>query len=302
MKNAVAVMTPVQCPENIEFYPKLNSDYRDWNGIRAEIWPHVVPSGLNFTGCTDHLLTLCLKNQNDAKNYPDGVRPPDRHGEGEMNLAPLGHTFNWSLSAGRYLYLFIQPDFITKVAGEAFLSDTNQINLKGVCNFRNEPLHHICLALQNEIFTPGCGNKIYINSLATALALLLLRNYSSVTEYLNDPTFTTSGLLPWQWRRVTDHITTHLDGDLSLSELARITGVSVYHFARLFKEKSGFSPHQYVMQRRVDQAKQLLEDKQKNILEISLAVGFMNPAHFTTVFRKLVGMTPKAYRNISEKP
>ncbi len=299
MANTVAVMTPIQFRENLQFQPKPTSDHPDWSGIRAEIWPHMVPSGLNIPAFTDHILTLCLNSRKEAKDYSYDVSPRARKGDGDgkMSLAPAGQPFNWSLNAGRYMCLFIQTAFMSKVAGEAFHLDTDQINLKGVCNFRNEPLQHICLALHNELFTPECGNKIYVNSLATALAVLLLRHHSSVTESLPDATVTTRGLLTWQWRRVTEHIRAHLDGDLSLSELAKVSGMSVYHFARLFKDRSGLSPHQYVMEQRMNQAKQLLGDKRKTILEVCLAVGFLNPAHFTTVFHKLVGITPKAYRD-----
>ncbi len=203
MANAVADMTPIQFREHLPLQPKFTSAHYDWSGIRAEIRSPVVHSGLNLTGCSDHPLAFCLNNHNDAKDYPDGVSPPDRKIEGEMCLAPGGLSFQWALTAGRYLHLFIQPAFVSKVAENVFRLDANLVKLQGVAKFQSEPLHPTCLALHNELSNPGCGSKIYINSLATALAVLLLRHHSSVIESIPGGITTTSGLIPWHWQRVT---------------------------------------------------------------------------------------------------
>ncbi len=297
MANMASVMTPIQFQENLQLQPQLTNHHGDWSGIRGEIRPHLKSRRLNLSGCTDHILTLCLTPLIDAKVNVYDINPLDSKGDGEICLAPAGYSVPWSLGPGRYMYLFIQPAFIAKVSGEAFPLGSNPIKLKSVCHFHNPPLFHMCLAFHNEVSTLGSGNKFYVNSLATTLVVMLLRKYSSVTEFFPEVIPATSGLLPWQWRSVTEHIKANLDGDLSLSELAKVTGISAYHFTRLFKKTSGLSPHQYVMQQRVDQAKQLLSTKRKTILEVCLEVGFLNPAHFATVFHKLVGITPKAFRD-----
>ncbi len=297
MANIDSVITPIQYQENPKAQPQLASDQADWSGVRAEIRHHIVPGRLKLSGCIDHILTLCLNPPIEEKVNLYDIRLFDGKCDGQMCLAPAGHPFPWSLDPGAYLYLFIQPAFIAKVAGDAFPLGSNPIKLQSVCNFHNEPLHHMCLAFQNELSSFGCKNKFYVNTLAIALTVLLLKNYSSVTESVGEAVHATRGLLPWQWQRATEHIKANLDGDLRLSELAKVVGISVYHFARLFKETSGLSPHQYVLQQRVEQSKQLLANKRKTILEVCHAVGFLNPAHFATVFHKLVGLTPKAFRD-----
>jgi AraC family transcriptional regulator len=68
------------------------------------------------------------------------------------------------------------------------------------------------------------------------------------------------------------------------------------HFARAFKESAGVSPHQYVLRRRIERALQLLKGTQPSLAEMSRELGFSSQGHFTTVFRRLVGVSPSNYR------
>jgi AraC family transcriptional regulator len=97
-------------------------------------------------------------------------------------------------------------------------------------------------------------------------------------------------------RRVLDHIEANVHRDPALSELSALAHMSAFHFARLFKRSTGMSPHRFVVARRIDRAKDLLENPGVSIAAVSRAVGFRTPSHFTTVFRRVAGMTPSAYR------
>ena len=79
--------------------------------------------------------------------------------------------------------------------------------------------------------------------------------------------------------------------------LAREAGVSAFHFARLFKQSTGNSPHQYLLQRRLDRAKTMLRQAQMSLAEISASTGFADQSHFTKVFRRFTGVTPSEYRS-----
>jgi AraC family transcriptional regulator len=96
--------------------------------------------------------------------------------------------------------------------------------------------------------------------------------------------------------QVVEYIESNLNEQLSLIELARIAQMSPFHFARRFKSSTGLTPHQYVMQRRIDRAKRLLHDPRLSIADIAFDCGFATQAHLTAAFRKLVGSTPKVYR------
>jgi AraC family transcriptional regulator len=97
---------------------------------------------------------------------------------------------------------------------------------------------------------------------------------------------------------VTDFILAYLDRDLSLSALSQEVGFSPYHFARLFRRTTGESPHQFVLRQRIDQAQRLLREGELPLASIALACGFANQGHLTLAFKRLLGVTPAAYRRL----
>ena len=98
-------------------------------------------------------------------------------------------------------------------------------------------------------------------------------------------------------RAVIDHIHERLDAELSLDHLAAVAHMSPYHFARLFKNSTGLPPHQYVIARRVERAKELLRDRGPlPLAEVAAEAGFSSQSHFTRHFKRIVGVTPQRFR------
>ena len=105
------------------------------------------------------------------------------------------------------------------------------------------------------------------------------------------------GTLPGgKLRRVTGYIQQNVDKDLRLAELAALVCMSPYHFARLFKCSTGVPPHRFVVRQRIARASAFLATQERSIAEVSRMVGFRTPSHFTTVFRRVTGVTPRGYR------
>ncbi|MEW6497227.1 MAG: AraC family transcriptional regulator [Cyanobacteriota bacterium] len=149
-------------------------------------------------------------------------------------------------------------------------------------------------ALKSELKSEGQGSRLYVESLATALGVHLLRHYC--TSSLQIPTYS-DGLSRRKLRLVIEYIKDNLERDLRLAQMAAFVGMSPYHFARLFKLSTGQSPHQYVTHYRIECAKQLLANTDLAITEIAYRVGFSSPSHLTRVFRQYTSITPKAYRD-----
>jgi AraC family transcriptional regulator len=97
-------------------------------------------------------------------------------------------------------------------------------------------------------------------------------------------------------RRVLDYIAENLTGRLGLEELANVAGMSPHYFSELFRRSMGLPPHQYVVSRRIERAKQSLRNPKHSILEAALSAGFENPSHFARTFRRHVGATPRQFR------
>jgi AraC-like DNA-binding protein len=104
-------------------------------------------------------------------------------------------------------------------------------------------------------------------------------------------------LAAWQVNRTLLHIETSLEATLTASELAAIAHLSVSHFSRAFKVSFGQPPHTYVMARRIEKAKRLiLSGEPLTLAEIALSCGLSDQAHLCRMFRKLVGVSPAAWR------
>ena len=114
------------------------------------------------------------------------------------------------------------------------------------------------------------------------------------------PVEVVGGLPPRRLQRVFAHIRENIARDLTVSELAQTVGMSQYYFSKLFKMSTGTTPHQYVMRQRVERAQEQLRESRTALAEVATLVGFETQSHFTSVFRRLVGATPKHYREMHQ--
>jgi AraC family transcriptional regulator len=126
------------------------------------------------------------------------------------------------------------------------------------------------------------------------LILYLAQHYSTAVPHQDH---SRGGLAGLRLKRVLDYVDAHLGGDIHLTELAQAVGLSEFHFAKLFKRSTGASPHQYILQRRLERAKELLRNPTLSLSNISLEAGFADQSHFTNVFRRFVGATPSKFRS-----
>jgi AraC family transcriptional regulator len=138
-------------------------------------------------------------------------------------------------------------------------------------------------------------NDQFVDRITTALNIHFARVYGGM--HFPRP-LVSGGLAPWQLRLARDTINAHLEEGLSLEQLAHECKLSVTHFARAFARSTGISPHRWLMQRRVDVAKDLLLTTDSSLVEISLKCGFSDQSHFTRVFAEAAGETPGRWRQI----
>lgn len=102
-----------------------------------------------------------------------------------------------------------------------------------------------------------------------------------------------------QLKRIKEFVGVHISKGIGISELANLVELSQFHFIRAFKSSVGLSPYQYVLSARIGVAKELLSKRDLSIADVALAVGFRDASQLNRVFRKLVGVTPTAFRRES---
>jgi AraC family transcriptional regulator len=159
-------------------------------------------------------------------------------------------------------------------------------------------LHHIVAVLQAAVAAEGMADRLYAEALANALADHLLRRYAACRHPAR---VFSGGLTPSKLQRTTAYIQAHLEHALFLVELAAVAQTSPTHFARMFKQATGQTPHQYVTTCRMECAKHLLTETTLLLHEVGAQVGYADQSYFTAMFRQHVGTTPKAYRDATTR-
>jgi len=101
---------------------------------------------------------------------------------------------------------------------------------------------------------------------------------------------------PARLKHALDYIESHIDQQTHLSDLAQTASMSLFYFARLFKNSMGVSPHRYVAMRRIERAKEMLRRSDRSVFEIGLGVGCLDAKHFRVRFHREVGVSPSEFR------
>ena len=153
-------------------------------------------------------------------------------------------------------------------------------------------IEQLGIALQTE-FQQGKPTNLYVESVSTLLTTHLLRHHSATAKI---PTLPSDKLSSKKLQQVISYLQINLEKSVSLSELAQVVELSTSRFARGFKQTTGISPHQYVLECKIEKAKELLKNPLLSIADISYTLSFSSQSHFTAVFRRFTGATPNNYR------
>jgi AraC family transcriptional regulator len=148
-----------------------------------------------------------------------------------------------------------------------------------------------CLQTARARASESCSNCL--DHLETALQVYLQQTHNIIP--LSMPV-TRGGLAPWQLRRTKEMMCSRLDQAVPLAELARAVNLSPGHFVRAFKQSTGQPPHRWLVEQRIEKAKQLLVNTSLSLAEIALACGFADQSHFGRVFSRVTHTSPGAWR------
>jgi AraC family transcriptional regulator len=191
------------------------------------------------------------------------------------------------------LYLSLSHTLLARTAEEMANGDPARLTLVGRSGFQDPLLAQIGLALWQELEQPAPA-KLYAQTAAQMLAVHLLHHYTSLPGNIQEDT---QGLVLRQLKHIIDFILAHLNQDLSLETLAQQVGFSSYHFARLFRQATGESPHQFVLRQRIERAKRLLRETDMPLTHVALESGFASQSHLTQAFKRHLNLTPRTYRH-----
>jgi len=185
--------------------------------------------------------------------------------------------------------LQIAPTILLAVADE--LGRSSRVsNYRGV---PDEQIERMSALLEMELKSGCNGGRLFGEYQAYAFATYLIQRHA---EPKSHAAMRNGRLDNGKLSAVLEYIEANATQDVSLNDLARTAHLSPYHFSRLFKQSTGLTPHQYVLQWRIDEAKRLLRHSRLDLAEIASRLGFQDQSHFTARFRILTGATPKRWR------
>ena len=162
------------------------------------------------------------------------------------------------------------------------------------CPLASDPVvHHLGICLHTARSRPSEMSPACADHIASALEAYLKQAHNVVSL---PPSAARGGLAPWQLRRAKEMLVSRLDEPISLAELARACKLSPSHFARAFRQTTGQPPHRWLMEQRIEKAKQLLVDTTLSLAEIAQKCGFADQSHFTRVFAQRVRSSPGQWR------
>lgn len=269
----------------------LESSGGKWQGIVLEKHiadPDYVRSGFTVHSNLVHIFTgrpLVQEWRIDGRNHRV------QNTAGSLMLAPKG--LQASVRAIRaqsdvQWILELDPSFSQDSLNGKRFEPAPQLNL------RDPQVVRLVQLLQTEVEKGSPTGNVFGETIGNSIILYLAQHYS------NSPlgqVQVRGGLPGLRLKRVLEYVEANLGREIHLNELAETAGLSAFHFAKLFKQSTGASPHQYILQQRLDRAKELLRNPAISLSGISLEAGFADQSHFTNVFRRFVGVTPSRFRS-----
>lgn len=276
--------------------PRIHSSLlADWKNIHLAHYQLPAIEIPETTGL-QHLISVpSWKQPTEVEIVADGKRHLLQHDPNEIGYIEMFPAYKLlrvrASQAAETTHCYLDPTFLAHAAYES--ANPEQVELNLVLSKPDLLVWQIVSALKTVLETDATNSCFYAESMATALAAHLLRNYVTRKHIIQEYE---DGLPKYKLKQALEYMNAHLSENVSLAAISDELGISQFYFCRLFKQSTGMAPHGYLIQQRVERSKQLLKQKESTMLDIAIECGFANPSHFAKHFRRHTGISPKQFR------
>lgn len=212
-----------------------------------------------------------------------------------ITLTPANTVAHWDHS-GRpeILRVYVRQDIYAAAVNEMYGCEASAAPILPRLGFEDPLLEQLCLAVGNALRDGTVRDGLYIDTLAQTIAVRLAWQHSERSRPARLPG--TQPIASWKIRRLIDFVEENLDRDLTLEAMATEVSLNSLYLPRAFKKGVGQTPHQYVMRRRIERAKELLTNTDMAIVHVARATGFSSQSHLASWFQRLIGISPGKFR------
>ncbi|MGN6319767.1 helix-turn-helix domain-containing protein [Trinickia sp.] len=238
---------------------------------------------------------LMLEPMASWKMWCDGKpRPVAEHKAGEIVIYNLDQLWRAHMHE-RFdcLHIHVARGALDEIAWEAGTKPIQDLFCPPHENTPDPVVHALGTSLLPALEHPERASQLFVEHVSYAMNLHLATVYGKMQARA---TRLAGALSPWQMRRATDYLIERLNGQVSLLELAQYCGLSRSHFSRAFKRSTGRAPHQWLAEKRVERAKDLLVNTTLSLADIAIRCGYADQSHFSRAFTARASATPSQFR------
>ena len=251
------------------------------------------PASMPTDRYEQHHIILNLRDEpHRLENWRDGEHRDFTYHKNEIIVTPAGVESGWKWHVKtKCIIITLDPDKCEKFAQTELGILLSSEQLKDLPQFLDEDITQSGIQLKDSLQCE-LGSQVMFESYARIFLTKLILKYGlQQDEYDFSKSFTAR-----HYKQVLDYIAVNYGKNILLEDMAAEASLSPSHFARLFKQTISQSPYQFLMSYRIEQAKKMLDNPNKLIVDIAFNCGFSDQAHFSRVFKKIAGITPKKYR------
>jgi AraC family transcriptional regulator len=273
--------------------PLLSSRLRDWDGLTLELYSFHALDAL--VGPPDHVVAIHLAGRVSVQRTRDGCRKTRTMVPGDVTITPVGSPVRWQQDGhSLVLLLRLSPSYVQTVAGDECAMNPDRFEIQTVFARRDPAIEQLGRRFLTGLELEGIDSYLHVDTFTCELAVHLLRHYTTAAgREMPRPR-----LSPHKLRRVTGYIEENLCNRLTPAAMAKVVSLSPGHFAHAFREATGVAPHRYVLELRVARAKALLRESDLPITEIADRIGCSSHSHFSVLFHRVTGLTPRQFRSL----
>lgn len=250
----------------------------------------------------EHLLSFCAAGSAPCTIVASGIRHDHLQRSGALTFLHADQPVQWALDAGRdivHVHIYLSRAAVERAAAGCGVGGTAG-GLSNLIGVRHAWLESYFRLLICEYERHGCdgriGDSLFLDQTASLLIERLLASVAAGASGRKCRT-RVSPLRPSLVARVNEYVLQNLHTELRLRQLAELTGFSIDHFVRAFRQASGTTPHQHVLELRLNRACDMLRGEAMPVALIARRCGFSSPARFSVAFHERYGLTPTQYRN-----